>query len=91
MSKIQKDLRKKGKVEFEGIILMYAGEWPLLKPGDTYIAEKDNEGPKLLTVDKIEKTLDKHSRWHGSVFPKEKDPAYDLYDCVKVIVHIEGE
>lgn len=90
MSKIQDELRKKGKVEFEGVTLMYAGEWPLLKPGDTYIAER-NQGPKLLTVSKVEKTLGKHDQWAGAVFPEESAYAYDLYECVKVEVHFPGE
>lgn len=90
MSKIQAALRKKGKVEFEGVTLMYGGEWPLLRPGDTYIAERD-EGPKLLTVDKIEKTQGKYDQWSGAVFPQENEHAYDLHECVKVEVHFPGE
>lgn len=88
MSKIQADLRKKGKVVFEGVTLLYAGEWPLLKEGDTYIAER-NDGPKLLTVARIDKVPEKFNQWSGEIFPQEKDEPYSLHECIKVEVILD--
>lgn len=85
---IQNRLREERVIEFEGMWLRYEGEWQLLKPGDTYVAER-NAGPKLLTVREVRETLGNEQQYAGAVFAVEPAYAYDLYECVKVTIHEE--
>ena len=84
---IQTILRHKGAAEFEGIQLKYIGEWSDLKPGDTYVAER-NQGPRLLTVSTIKETLGDRDQFVGAVFAKESAYPYDLGECVKIEIVI---
>ncbi len=72
--RIQNELRENGTAEFEGVTLRMVGDSDTLKPGDTYVAER-NMGPKLLTVREIKMS---------AVFPVENAYPYDMWECVKV-------
>jgi hypothetical protein len=73
---IQEELRRDGEVEFEGVKLRMVGEARGMKPGDTYVAER-NQGPRLLTV--LEMDLE-----NGWVLNTEGAYPYDLHECVQV-------
>src|SRR6478736_4435532 len=75
MSNIQAELRLKGQVVYDDIIVMYMGEWMLLKPGDTYIAQHENEDPEVLTVRRVEVQKRNSGLATGKVFPKERKNA----------------
>lgn len=87
MSNIQAELRLKGQVVYDDIIVMYMGEWMLLKPGDTYIAQHENEDPEVLTVRRVEVQKRNSGLATGKVFPKErKKKLYDLHEVVRVSI-----
>lgn len=86
---IQSTLRRDGRVLFEGRWLTYLGEWVDLRPGDTYVAER-NSGPKLLTVREVRKTLGEHDEYAGAVFAVEPAYPFDLWECVKVAIEAES-
>ena len=79
---IQNRLRSEKKIDFEGLTIRYIGEWTELKPGDSYMAER-NTGPKLLTVKEVKETLG-GGKYAGAVYPMENEYPYDLPECVKV-------
>lgn len=80
-------LRSKGGEAFDGKLLVYAGEWRLLKPGDKYLAQTKGEDPVLLTVRRTETRKRSTGLVEGRVFAKErKTRPYNLEECVRVFV-----
>jgi hypothetical protein len=87
MSDIQAELRLKGMVVLDDIIVQYMGEWMLLKPGDTYIAQHGDDDPEVLTVRRVEVQRRLSGLTTGKVFPKErKKRLYDLNEVVRISV-----
>src|SRR4051812_7553845 len=87
MTDIQAELRLKGRVVLDEIIVEYRGEWSLLKPGDTYIGRHGDEDPQVLTVRRVEVQRRQSGMTSGKVFPKErKKRLYDLHEVVRVAV-----
>jgi hypothetical protein len=85
MTDIQAELRLKGLVVLDDVIVEYRGEWPLLKPGDTYIGKHGDEDPEVLTVRRVEVQRRQSGITSGKVFPKErKKRLYDLHEVVKI-------
>lgn len=76
--KILKALQRGEIIDFEGVKIRQAKG--RLKPGDTYIAER-NTGPKFLTVKEIKMTN------HGLpdfVVPFENEYCFDYWECCKI-------
>lgn len=84
---IQAELRLKGRVELDDVIIEYRGEWMLLEPGDTYIAKHGDDNPEILTVRRVEVQKRLSGLTSGKVFSKErKKRLYDLHECVRVVI-----
>ena len=64
---------------FEGITFEWS-EGTDVKPGDTYLAER-NTGVKLLTCKQ-------HNRHYGYLISEENEYPYDTRECVKVIFNL---
>ena len=85
MSKLQDELRRNGKIPLGDKIMLYGGEWRLLKPGDTYLAHTEGQEPDILTVRRVEVQKRRTGAVVGKVFPKErKKKLYDLHEVVKI-------
>lgn len=85
MSELQNELRRKGQIEIGKQLMLYGGEWRLLKVGDTYIGHTEGEEPEILTVRRVEVQRRRTNQIEGKVFPKErKKKLYDLNEVVKV-------
>jgi len=64
------------EIDFEGVKIRKVGDWQDLKPGDTYIAER-NTGPKLLTVREVDLAS-------ACIYAKEPAYAFDLGEVRKI-------
>ena len=83
VSELQNDLRRKGQLIIGDKIMIYAGEWQLLKPGD--LAHTEGQDPDVLTCRRIEVQKRRGMGPEGKVFPRERGPKlYDLHEVVKV-------
>lgn len=52
-----------------------------IRPGDTYLAER-NDGPKLLTCNKV---INNSLGEPSYVVPEENAYCYDVWECVKIV------
>lgn len=83
---IQKKLRVDGKIQLNNNVLIeYAGEGGLIRPGDAYLYEVDGEKPRILTAKKTDFGKTRTGTIFGKVFSKESpNKPNDVEDCVRV-------